>query len=76
MRDDEELEFIKVIGKFPNNMVEAWNGPTRAASTTKDSKRIIYTGNIKEEGDWAARVTILMVKERLNHLTALVGLHS
>eukprot|EP00972_Heterocapsa_arctica_P045653 6738267-Heterocapsa_arctica.AAC.1 len=76
MTEEEELAFLKIAGTFPKDIVEDWHGPTRAASTTKGSKRIIYTGSIKEEGAWAARVSVLMVKDSMQSLKAVIGLHS
>jgi hypothetical protein len=57
-------------------MVQDWHGPTRAGSTTKEARRLLYTGDIAMEGPWAARVVTLRVKELIGDLDALIGLHS
>ena len=76
IKEEDEIEFLNKAGRIPATLTRAWHGPIRAASTTKDDRRIIYTGNLAGEGAWAARVSILQVKEMLGDLMAIIGLHS
>jgi hypothetical protein len=76
IKEEDEVEFLVRAGRVPLNLISDWHGPTRAASTSKDDKRIIYTGNLTGEGAWAARVSLMQVKEWLGDLVAIVGLHS
>jgi hypothetical protein len=75
IKEEDEVEFLVSAGRVPLNLISEWNGPTRAASTSKDDKRIVYTGNLTGEGAWAARVSLMQVKEHLD-MEAIVGLHS
>ena len=65
LKEEEELEFLKRSGQVPRDIVEAWHGPTNAASSTRECGRIVYAGTLREEGAWAARVSTLLVKEKM-----------
>jgi hypothetical protein len=75
IKEEDEVEFLVRAGRVPLNLISEWHGPTRAASTSKDGKRIVYTGNLTGEGAWAARVSLMQVKEYMD-MEATVGLHS
>jgi len=76
LKEEEELEFLKRSGQVPRDIVEAWHGPTKAASSTRECGRIVYAGTLREEGAWAARVSVLLVKERMEGMGAVIGMHS
>jgi hypothetical protein len=76
IKEEDEVEFLVMAGLVPLNLISDWHGPTRAASTSKDDKRIIYTGNLTGEGAWTARVSLMQVKEWMGDLGAIIGLHS
>lgn len=68
VREEDEIEFLSKAGQIPEDIVESWRGPARAASTTRDCKRIIYAGGIKNEGAWVARLSTLLAKKGLRSL--------
>ena len=74
--EDDELEFVKRAGSLSDNLVQRWDGPTRASSTQNGHKRLCYMGKIKQAGAWAARLTIMQVKAALGDMKAIVGLNS
>ena len=76
VREEDEVEFLQKAGQIPIDIVSSWQGPSRAPSTSRDCRRIIYAGTVKGEGAWAARVSLLVVKENLGELEAVVGLYS
>ena len=74
--DTDEVDLLTRMGRVPVDIVSAWSGPTRAASSAAGSKCIIYTGRLTQGGGWAARVSLLQVKEVLQGVDAIIGLHS
>jgi hypothetical protein len=76
IREEDEADFLVAAGSVPKDLIKDWHGPTRAGSTIKDFKRLLYTGGIAASGHWAARVVTLKVKELMGHMEVLVGLHS
>ena len=50
IREEDEADFLMLAGKVPADIVQDWHGPTRAGSTTKEAKRLLYTGDIAMTG--------------------------
>ena len=72
---DDEVDFLKAT-KDMKHIIHEWHGPSRSAGTTKEAKRLVFAGVIKEKGSWAARVAVMQVKGLLEHTDSVIGLHS
>ena len=76
LAEEEEIEFVKMIGIMREEVIAEWHGPSRAPSSRAGEKRILYAGVVKEAGAWAARMAVMRIKVHLNPLDVVVGLHS
>ncbi|CAK0856827.1 unnamed protein product [Prorocentrum cordatum] len=73
---EDEVDFLIKTGQVSQYVITSWNGPTKAASSTPDSKRIIYTGRLGVSGNWAPRVPLVALKETFLGIDMVLGLRS
>ena len=76
IQEEDEVNFLRLAHKITSDVVLEWHGPARAASTTKEAKRLIYVGNIACRGALEARASLLQVKVQMQELDVILGLHS
>lgn len=76
IREEDEVGFLQKAGRISKEVIADWQGPSRAPSSSRDGKRLLYTGSIQNGGAWEARATVMHVKERMGDLDVVIGLHS
>ena len=76
MAEDDEIDFVKAMGKLEEDCIVSWHGPSRAPSSKPGEKRMLSAGVIMNEGAWEARMAVMKVKMHLNRMDVIVGLHS
>ena len=73
---EDEMDFLQKAGQVREQVDASWHGPAKAANSTPDSKRIVYTGRLGTTGNWASRVSLVVFKEAFLGVDMVLGLHT
>ena len=74
--EKDELTLLGLLGQVPRDFVTSWQGPAKAASSTPQERRLLYTGRLTQGGNWAARVSLLRLKAIFQAIDVIIGLYT